>query len=80
MDGEGSFDICPCCKFQYAVTDDLKGKTFSSWRRKWIASGAKWPNTPKGNIAPADWNAANQLRNIGIDIEEERKCLLNSTN
>lgn len=66
----GSFDICPCCLFQYAVTDDLRHESFESWRTKWIASGAKWP---AWKPTPPNWDAATQLRNIGIDLEAWRR-------
>lgn len=66
----GSFDICPCCGFQYGVTDDLKHETFESWRTKWIAAGAKWPARKQ---KPTNWDAAKQLRNIGIDLELWRR-------
>lgn len=60
---EPSFDICPCCGFQYGVTDDIEQETFESWRLKWVESGAKW-------------DADAQLQNIGLTLEGERRRVL----
>lgn len=71
-DDGASFDTCPCCSFEYGVTDDINHETFESWRDKWIRSGAKWRSSLIGNPPPHDWDLAKQLRNIGIDIAKER--------
>ena len=71
VDGRGSFDICPCCNFQYGWLDALGKETWESWRRKWVAAGANWD--PDGAGRPSHWDPAPQLRNIGIDLKELRE-------
>lgn len=63
--GEGSIDICPCCRFEYAVSDDNYGYTFETWRWLWIRDGA----IHCSRNALEDYDAAAQLSNIGIDIQ-----------
>jgi hypothetical protein len=65
----GSFDICPCCGFQYGVTDGIRHETHDSWREKWVRAGAEIRHPSE---ASAGWSAADQLKNIGIDLNEYR--------
>jgi rubredoxin len=62
--GGGSYEICPCCGFQFGVTDDDEGITASQWRARWIGDGMKWssPSRP----APARWSARRQLARAGL--------------
>jgi hypothetical protein len=73
VNGQGSFDICPCCDFEYGWRDGLGQETFESWRRKWVLAGANWDSDGAGK--PTEWDAAAQLRNIGIDLQELREGL-----
>jgi len=73
VDGQGSLNICPCCKFQYGWDDDARHETFESWRKKWVAAGAVL--RVYGEDRPADWDPARQLRNIGINIEDIRVAI-----
>lgn len=67
--GQGSFDICPCCNFEYAVSDDNYGHTFETWRWLWILNGARYLSS----ASPEDYDAAAQLTNIGLDLEYYRE-------
>jgi len=55
----GSFEICPSCGFQFGVTDDDRGITYSDWRQNWIEGGMVWD---KGRSKPPpEWNPVQQL-------------------
>ena len=59
-EGGGSYEICPCCGFQFGVDDDDRGISASAWRDRWIRSGMKWSSA--GIAPPEDWNPGRQLR------------------
>jgi len=66
--GAGEYEICPCCGFQFGVTDDNQGISFHEWREAWIEQGLPW--TSKGRPAPLGWNAMEQLRRLqGSEIQ-----------
>jgi transcription elongation factor Elf1 len=58
--GGGSFEICPSCGFQFGVSDDDRGFTYTAWLEKWRAEGMKWSSKQK---PPRDWDP---IRQIGI--------------
>lgn len=60
--GEGLFEICPSCGFQFGVTDDDLGIGFHEWRQAWIVKGMPWSS--KGRPAPAEWDPQEQLRRL----------------
>lgn len=64
-DGGGSFEICPCCGFQYGLHDynEIGDKeiTYINWRAKWIKNGCKWHD--KSMKPPVNWSAKEQLEN-----------------
>jgi hypothetical protein len=60
--GGGSYEICPCCGFQFGVDDDDKGLSYEEARERWIAKGMIWRS--KGQKAPAKWDAAKQLATL----------------
>jgi hypothetical protein len=37
--GYPSYEICPCCSFEYGFDDSSEGFTFDSFRKKWIENG-----------------------------------------
>lgn len=53
-----SYEMCPCCGFQYGLDDYHKYKTkkelFLEWRINWIDGGCKWFS--KSILEPKDWN------------------------
>ena len=59
--GRGSFDICPCCGFHYAVHDDDMGYTFESYREEWIKNGSAWLMESE---KPNNWLLEKQLKNL----------------
>ena len=65
----GSYEICPSCGFEFGVTDDDRGFTYSAWRARWIARGMPWESADI-EPAPAGWDARALLRNVtGAETE-----------
>lgn len=60
--GHGSYEICPCCGFEFGYDDDAQGETHSQYRARWIAGGMQWwsRNRPE----PIGWEPARQLAQI----------------
>ena len=64
--GDPSYDVCPCCGFEFGNDDDpgtAPGVTFDHYRNEWIAQGYHWFDIKK---CPAKWSLAEQLRSAGI--------------
>lgn len=61
--GLGSYEICPCCGFQFG-NDDYpdKEKQIHQWRATWISNGHKWFSDSRQ--PPKNWDWKNQLKNI----------------
>lgn len=62
--GGASYEICPCCGFQFGVTDADQGFNETAWRGQWIADGMQWSSTSRP--APARWSAPHQLEGAGL--------------
>ena len=60
-----SYEICPCCWFEYGITDLDKGFSHDQWRAQWIADGMPWRSPVEGDDPPPGWDAREQLRRIG---------------
>jgi Excinuclease ATPase subunit len=58
----GSFDICPCCGFQFGYNPK---KSIPEYRKQWMLNGAKWFSE---DDKPEDWSLEDQLKNIGVQI------------
>lgn len=60
--GGGSYEICPCCGFEFGVTDDDQGFTYEEWRHQWVMGGMLWwaANTKP----PLGWNPAVQVQGV----------------
>lgn len=67
--GVPSFDICPCCGFEFGFHDGVRGETYEKWRMRWIQDGMKFR---KGHIIPppVDWDPRRQLASIGITVSK----------
>ena len=59
--GCASYEICPCCGFEFGFDDRDQGKSFEQYREKWISDGAQWFNKKK---QPDNWNLEEQLKNL----------------
>lgn len=60
-EGDGSFEICESCGFQFGVSDDDGGSSHVAWRSAWIGRGLPWSST---NPPPARWDARQQIERI----------------
>lgn len=63
--GGGSYEICPCCGFQFGVDDDDRGLTHAAARERWVRAGATWSSStppPKGWSAKAQLDALSSTR------------------
>lgn len=60
--GAGSLEICPCCSFQFGVTDDDEGIEYAAWRRRWIDEGMEWDNG--STTPPSGWDPWVQVRRV----------------
>src|SRR3990167_3593913 len=62
--GPGSYDICPCCGFEYGFDDEPGGSaephTFDTYFQEWFKGGCNW-FTPA--IKPSGWSIDAQLAN-----------------
>ncbi len=63
-EGGGSYEICPCCDFEFGVTDDDKGIDYNTHREQWIAQGMQWSS--KTRKAPKNWEPGSQLANLAL--------------
>lgn len=60
-DGAPSYEICPCCGFEFGFDDLSEGVSHADYREKWIAEGAQWFDPEQ---KPADWDLQAQLANL----------------
>ena len=58
----GSFEICPCCGFEFGYTDEAKGISYEEWRRRWIAKGMPW--SARSVLPPPGLDRVEQLRRL----------------
>ena len=58
---EPSYEICPCCGFEFGFDADNDPEAFAAFRQRWIDSGAKW-FMPKRR--PKNWDLKKQLLDI----------------
>lgn len=62
LDGYPSYDICPCCKFQYGLDDypyETLEESFTIWREKWVNNGYPWFSDY--TKPPENWDGKKQL-------------------
>ena len=61
--GGGSYEICPSCGFEFGVTDEDRGYSYSAWRQEWIQSGMPWRSAAI-EPPPDGWNPLEQVRQV----------------
>jgi len=57
---EPSYEVCPCCGFEFGVDETGDPDRYGSFRSKWISAGAEWFLPDK---KPKDWSLEKQLEN-----------------
>ena len=68
-----SFEICPCCGFEFGYDDEDGGWSYEEWRKAWIAAGFPWMY--HDNDKPATWNRdtmMKQTENIRLTTDKPR--------
>lgn len=69
--GEPSYNICPCCCFEYGVDDSCGYKSleedFNDYRGEWIKEGCQWFQVDK---KPKNWNPLKQLQNLNLSQKQ----------
>ncbi len=58
--GYGSYEICPCCGFEFGLDEGLdRAAAFVAWREQWMRAGCPWFSSVR--TAPEGWDAFTQL-------------------
>jgi hypothetical protein len=67
-DDEGSFsyEICPCCGFEFGFTDVAEGIMPAAYRGVWVRQGMKWYSS--SSPCPPDWDGITQVMSIPEDV------------
>ena len=67
--GKASYDVCPCCTFEFGLDDEYQlgtaGDSFQQYLADWIAEGCAWL-TPSDK--PEGWTLEQQLADAGIPM------------
>ena len=84
--GEGSYDVCPCCGFEFGLSedqnkiglseDDRKKQdyiTFEQYLKEWyLENEGTWFMPEK---KPKNWSLQDQLKSVGLKLPEFNKLL-----
>jgi hypothetical protein len=61
--GDPSYDVCPCCGFEFGNDDEpgtgAETASFESYRADWIAGGCRWFDE---RARPANWTPPDDPR------------------
>jgi len=57
--GRPSYEVCPCCGYEFGFDGAYDQIAFTDFRRQWIKNGAQW-FMPR--LKPKDWDLRKQLR------------------
>lgn len=68
--GYGSYEICPCCGFEFGLDEGTdREAAFVAWRAQWLRDGCPWFSSIR--TAPEGWDALAQRSEDGLKIGEE---------
>lgn len=65
-----SYTFCPCCKYAWATVEASTEENYATHRRQWIWDGCRFWLDGLGGPQPEPWSPADQLKSIGIDLQE----------
>ncbi len=58
---EPSYEVCPCCGFEFGFDGGNTEEYFSKFRQRWIEEGTQWFILKS---KPKNWDYKKQLRNL----------------
>ena len=58
---EPSYEICPCCGFEFGFDSAGSKESLIEYRQRWIKDGARWFIE---RLKPENWDLEAQLKNI----------------
>lgn len=65
--GEASYEVCPCCGFEFGLEDEApdstKATSFEDYLATWISAGGRWFEP---ELKPENWALAAQLETARI--------------
>jgi hypothetical protein len=61
INGQPSYEICPCCGFEFGFDDGSKGMSIEVYRNEWLERGAPWFQEKR---RPINWDLQRQLSAI----------------
>jgi hypothetical protein len=61
--GGGSYKTCPSSGFEFGVTDEDGGFSYSAWRSRWLETGMRWTGMG-GEPVPIDWHPEEQVGRV----------------
>jgi hypothetical protein len=61
QENEPSYEICPCCGFEFGFSGENDVEVFTAFRNHWLERGAKWFMQKH---RPANWDMQKQLDNL----------------
>jgi len=67
-DGNGSYEICPSCGFEFGYDDHSEGVSHDEFRASWLAAGAEWFDPDQ---RPDGWDLRAQLARIGHETDAD---------
>ena len=70
--GYPTYEICPCCGFEFGYDDEAAGFSYTAFREKWIASGFRWFTEEE---QPNNWDRPmmeKQLSNVKLSKTKSR--------
>ena|SRR5690242_7815117 len=65
--GKASYDVCPCCAYEFGYDDEPmhpeNARSFAKYLADWTAGGCHWLGH---RVAPEGWSLEEQLRAASI--------------
>ena len=75
--GWASYDVCPCCGFEYGNDDEprleVAGESFEEYLEDFVARGCKWLQPRK---MPPQWTLEEQLLGLPVKTPATHKCAM----
>jgi hypothetical protein len=68
-ENDPSFEICPCCGFEFGFDGENSPERFGEYRKHWIAEGTPWFNS---KLKPINWDYKKQIEKIGVKEEPSK--------